>query len=102
VALGRYEHPEVLVRRTLLDEKFVCDGGRVGDAKGRVCYLYSKADQMTDWEDVVAHKEMAREKGWDVGEMVFEGTPHCGHFVGNEEVYVGEMGKMWEERASGC
>ena len=104
VALGRYEHPEVLVRRTLLDEKFVCGGARGGNGKGngRVCYLYSKADQMTDWEDVVAHKEMAREMGWDVGEVVFEGTPHCGHFVGNEGVYVGEMRRMWEGRAFGC
>ncbi|KAI4635488.1 uncharacterized protein J4E87_000440 [Alternaria ethzedia] len=96
VALGRYEHPEVLVRRTLLDEEFV--SGAEKGKKRTVCYLYSKADQMTDWEDVVAHKEMAREKGWDVGEVVFEGTPHCGHFVGNEGVYVGEMRRMWEGR----
>ncbi|KAI4671934.1 uncharacterized protein J4E78_000432 [Alternaria triticimaculans] len=99
VALGRYEHPEVLVRRTLLDEKFVA--GVEKEKKRRVCYLYSKADQMTDWEDVVAHKEMAREMGWDVGEVVFEGTPHCGHFVGNEEVYVGEMERMWEGKTFG-
>ncbi|KAI4682067.1 uncharacterized protein J4E88_004955 [Alternaria novae-zelandiae] len=96
VALGRYEHPEVLVRRTLLDEEFV--SGVEGGKKRRVCYLYSKADRMTDWEDVVAHKEMAREKGWDVGEIIFEGTPHCGHFVGNEDVYVGQMERMWEGR----
>ncbi|KAH6881887.1 indole-diterpene biosynthesis protein-like protein PaxU [Alternaria rosae] len=102
VALGRYEYPEVLVRRTLLDERFVCDGGRGGNAKGRVCYLYSKADRMTDWEDVVGHADMAKEKGWDVGEVVFEGTPHCGHLVGNDGAYVGEMGRMWEGRAFAC
>ncbi|KAI4961185.1 hypothetical protein J4E86_000211 [Alternaria arbusti] len=99
VALGRYEHPEVLVRRTLLDEKFVA--GVEEGKKRRVCYLYSKTDRMTDWEDVVAHKKMAREKGWDVGEVVFEGTPHCGHFVGNEGVYVGQMDKMWEGKTFG-
>ena len=103
VALGRYEHPEVLVRRTLLDDQFVCGlgEGKGKGKKGKVCYLYSKADRMTDWQDVVAHEEMAVEKGWDVGEVVFEGTPHCGHFVGNEGVYVGEMGRMWEGKTFG-
>jgi hypothetical protein len=93
VALGRYEYPEVLVRRTLLDEDFVC--GAEKGTKRRICYLYSKTDRMTDWKDVVEHADTAREKGWDVSEVVFEGTAHCNHFVKNEGVYAGEMRKMW-------
>jgi hypothetical protein len=97
VALGRYEYPEVLVRRTLLDETFVC--GMETDARRGICYLYSKTDRMTDWKDVIEHAAMAREKGWDVGEVVFERTAHCNHFAKNEEVYVGEMKRMWNGRA---
>lgn len=94
VALGRYEYPEVLVRRTLLDENFVC--GEERGAERRMCYLYSKTDSMTDWNDVVEHAVMAREKGWEVREVLFEGTAHCNHYAKNEEVYVGEMRRMWE------
>jgi hypothetical protein len=92
VALGRYEYPEVLVRRTMLDEHYV---SREGGEKGRICYVYSKADQMTDWHDVVEHADMAREKGWDVQEWRLEDTAHCNHFKSNEEGYVGRLRGMW-------
>jgi hypothetical protein len=105
VAMGRYEYPEVLVRRTLLDEAYVSAGVKrngegkqeeEGRGKGRICYVYSKEDQMTDWHDVVEHADIAREKGWEVREWRVEGTAHCNHFKGNEEKYVGWMGVMWE------
>jgi hypothetical protein len=103
VALGRYEYPEVLVRRTSLDEDYVrgVDGGvnegKMG--KGRVCYVYSKADQMTDWHDVVEHADMAREKGWEVEEWRLEDTAHCNHFSKYEQGYVEKMRAMWEGEA---
>lgn len=60
--------------------------------------MYSKEDKMTHWEDVVGHTDMARMAGWDVEAWRVEGTPHCGHFRGNEEAYRGRMKGMWEGR----
>jgi hypothetical protein len=99
VALGRYEYPEVLVRRTLLDEDCVrgVDEGKM--RKGKICYVYSKADQMTDWHDVVEHADMAREKGWEGEEWRLEDTAHCHHFRKHEEGYVERMRAMWEGKA---
>jgi hypothetical protein len=88
VAFGRYEYPEVLVRRTLLDEEYV--------KGGRICYVYSKADKMTDWLDIVEHAHMARGKGWQVEEWRLEHTAHCNHFSKNEQGYVGRMRGMWD------
>jgi hypothetical protein len=103
VALGRYEYPEVLVRRTLLDEDYVrgvsgsVDEGKTG--KGKICYVYSKADEMTDWHDVVGHADMAREKGWEVEEWRLEDTAHCHHFRKYEQGYVERMRATWEGEA---
>lgn len=117
------ENPSSLLRRTLLDEKKI--RGRVTsageDEKGteqpvsnidsvkeeetttepkqpagkRSCYLYSKSDQMVDWTDIRDHAAEARRKGWDVEELVFDGSPHCGHFQKDEERYVQAMERMW-------
>jgi hypothetical protein len=109
VGLGRYEYPEILVRRTMLDEEYVCNArsGKEGETrdgadegkKGRICYIYSKADQMTDWHDVVEHADRAREKGWEVEEWRLEDTAHCNHFRKYEEGYFGRMRAMWAGEA---
>ena len=93
VALGRYEKPETLIRRTLLDG--TCVVGSKG-GKGRVAYLFSKEDGHVEWEDVVAHADVARRKGWEVEECEFVGTGHCGHFRGGGGRYVAVMRRMWE------
>ncbi|KAF2243165.1 indole-diterpene biosynthesis protein-like protein PaxU [Trematosphaeria pertusa] len=92
VAAGRYDKPEDLFRRTLLDEKLV-----KGHAKkeGRICYLFSKADDHVDWKDVVDHAEVARDKGWEVEEALFEDTPHCNHFTKNTQRYTDMMHRLW-------
>jgi hypothetical protein len=91
VWLGRFEKLEKTIRETLLSEKFV-----VG--RNKISYVYSKADEMTWWEDVVGHAEMARRKGWRVEEWEVEGTGHCGHWRGHEEEYTGRMRGLWEGR----
>jgi hypothetical protein len=94
VALGRYDAPATLFRRTMVDGEFVCSGR---EGKGmRICYVFSKEDGITHWEDVVWHAEIARGKGWEVDEWVVEGTRHCNHFSENEERYVGKMRGLWE------
>lgn len=107
------ENPSTLLRRTMLNEKKL--GGRAageeprsGDEEGetaanggaggkRSCYLYSKSDQMVDWTDIRDHAAEARSKGWEVEEIMFDGSPHCGHFQKDEEKYVKAMERMWQE-----
>ena len=50
---------------------------------------------MVDWTDIQDHAADARRKGWAVDEIIFEGSPHCGHFQRDEEKYVRAMEKMW-------
>jgi hypothetical protein len=96
VAIGRYEKPEDLFRRTLLSEEMVVlTGTGEGEGKGRICYVYSKEDRMVDWRDVVEHADVARGMGWEVEEWVVEGTAHCNHFRGKEESYERKMRGMW-------
>jgi hypothetical protein len=90
-AMGRFEKLEHTIRKTLIGEEYV-------SGPKRICYVYSKTDQMTHWEDVTTHAETARGKGWIVDEWEVMGTEHCGHFRGNEEEYAGRMKGMWEGR----
>lgn len=109
------ENPSSLLRRTLLDEEKIrgeevpeagagAGAGAVekGERKeyeklkiGSSCYLYSKSDRMVDWTDIRDHAAEARSKGWDVEEIVFEGSNHCGHFQVDEQRYVAAMERMW-------
>lgn len=107
------ENPSSLLRRTLLDENQIRageiteNGAEVGRGEkreenenkkskfGSSCYLYSKSDQMVDWSDIQNHAAEARSKGWDVEEIVFEGSNHCGHFQVEEQRYVDAMERMW-------
>lgn len=107
------ENPSTMLRRTLLDEHKLsgrgaaeepCRGNEEGEtaakadeADKRSCYLYSKSDQMVDWTDIRDHAAEARRKGWDVQEIMFDGSPHCGHFQKDEETYVKAMERMWQE-----
>ncbi|KAL2041639.1 hypothetical protein N7G274_005423 [Stereocaulon virgatum] len=98
------ENPSSLLRRTLLDENKVAGTSELGNGPeddagkgpGRACYLYSKSDQMVDWTDVRDHAEEAKGKGWEVEEVLFEGSSHCGHFQKDEGLYVKAMEKMWQ------
>lgn len=112
------ENPASLLRRTLLDENKVIgvadeetsrsrgnreEGGQEDVAqppRGRIggkrsVYLYSKSDQMVDWMDIRDHAANARSMGWDVEEIMFDGSPHCGHFQKDEFSYVEAMKRMW-------
>jgi hypothetical protein len=52
---------------------------------------------MLDWKDVRDHAAEARSKGWDVKEIMFEGSGHCMHFQKDEEKCVNVMQRMWQE-----
>lgn len=93
VAAGRYDKPEDLFRRTLLDERLIEDSAK---EKGKICYISSKTDVMVDWRDIADHAKMAREKGWDVKELIFEDTAHCNHFAKHENEYSDKLRRLWE------
>ncbi|KAF2106653.1 indole-diterpene biosynthesis protein-like protein PaxU [Lophiotrema nucula] len=92
ILMGRYEKTETLIRRTLLDEKYVkC---------GKIAYAWSKEDRMVDWRDVESHAERAREKGWSVVSREFVGAAHCACAVVDGKGYEGLFGSVWGEPAS--
>lgn len=62
---------------------------------GKVCYFYSKEDRMCLWLDVRQHADEARRLGWDVREVLFEGSGHCAHFTKDEVRYADAVKSMW-------
>jgi hypothetical protein len=101
IACGRYEAPEDLIRRTLLDQEMVQAAAAEESKKKRACYLFSKADKMVEWTDVTDHAEDARAKGWQVEEIMFEGSGHCAHLPMHEEQYVAAVRNMWDAACAG-
>ena len=100
IACGN-ENPAGLMRRTLLDEAISRgmsdeDESTSEVGKGRVCYLYSKEDEMCEWTDIRDHAEEARSMGWKVDEEVFEGSAHCAHLSADMGKYISAMEKMWK------
>jgi hypothetical protein len=93
IAIGRYEKPEDMWRRTLLDAKFVTG---TTTKEGRISYMFSKADDQVDWQDIVDHADMARSKGWEVAVFEFKDTPHCNHFSSDVDLYSGIMQRLWD------
>ncbi|KAF2688136.1 indole-diterpene biosynthesis protein-like protein PaxU [Lentithecium fluviatile CBS 122367] len=83
-----WEKPERIYRRTLLDENTV-------ECK-RICYIFSKADTHVEWDDITSHAQDARRQGWDVGEVLFEDTPHCNHVSKYRKEYFGAIRRVWE------
>jgi hypothetical protein len=84
---GRYEHPEDYWRKSILDEKLI--------SSKKIFYIASKADKLTDWNDVVAHAETARRNGWDVREIIYDDTPHCNHLKKDPQAYENAITEMW-------
>ena len=84
------------MRRTLINEEMLGGASSGGDeVKGRVCYIFSEADEQVDWMDIKDHAEEARRKGWTVQEVVFEGSGHCAHLSKDAKKYVEAMKGMW-------
>ena len=102
IACG-YENPAHLQRRMMLDEDTV-SASHEGITEniegekpaGRVCYFYSKEDRMCLWSDIRHHADEARILGWDVREVVFEGSGHCAHFPQDEKRYADAVKSIWD------
>ncbi|KAJ5708217.1 hypothetical protein N7488_008018 [Penicillium malachiteum] len=62
-------------------------------------YLYSMADQMVGWEDVVSHqKEAKSELGCAVQGVAFPDGPHCGLVRDHHDQYWDEIQRFWQRR----
>ncbi|KAI9809558.1 MAG: hypothetical protein M1827_006793 [Pycnora praestabilis] len=102
IACG-YENPASLMRRTVLDPAIVqavVERTNVGDdvvegEVGRATYIYSKSDQMVEWTDIRDHAQDARSNGWQVEEILIEGSGHCAHYFKDEERYVETVKSFW-------
>lgn len=61
----------------------------------RRLYIYSKEDVMVGWEDVQSHLEDAQNRGYDVGQVLFERGPHCGLVMEDPHRYWDAVKKFW-------
>lgn len=84
--VGQQENSQLVMRRTFLDRDFL--------ETSNICYVYSKDDKITDWEDVHLHAEEAKEKGWSVEEHRLEGSSHCAHIRTNKELYAAVVKRL--------
>ncbi|RDW76654.1 TMEM53 family protein [Aspergillus mulundensis] len=60
-------------------------------------YLFSKADETIRWEEVQAHLDDARIRGYNVSSVVFHKSPHCALIVEDEKRYWGAIQQFWEQ-----
>ncbi|KAH9900373.1 hypothetical protein F4778DRAFT_771239 [Xylariomycetidae sp. FL2044] len=88
IAMGRYPPPENYWRESILDPKLI--------DTNRVAYIASKADKITNWEDVVAHAGAARQKGWETRELLVDDTTHVNHFSKHKDAYLDAVAAIWD------
>lgn len=50
---------------------------------------------MVGWEDVRSHLEDAGERGYSVGQVLFEQGPHCGLVMEDPNRYWDAVKKFW-------
>ncbi|KAI9372695.1 hypothetical protein BJX61DRAFT_542423 [Aspergillus egyptiacus] len=60
-------------------------------------YLFSKADEVMRWEEVQAHIDDARARGYNVACEVFHKGPHCALITEDEKRYWGAVRRFWEQ-----
>ncbi|KAL3438053.1 hypothetical protein BDV09DRAFT_160780 [Aspergillus tetrazonus] len=60
-------------------------------------YLFSKADVTIHWEEVQAHLDDARIRGYNVSSVIFHKSAHCALIVEDEERYWGAIQRFWEQ-----
>ncbi|KAL5049718.1 hypothetical protein BDW71DRAFT_153201 [Aspergillus fruticulosus] len=60
-------------------------------------YLFSKADETIHWEEVQAHLDDARARGYSVLSVIFHKSPHCALIVEDEKRYWDAIQQFWEQ-----
>ena len=90
VVITRYETPVAYWRKSILDQKLIdCD---------KVYYFASIDDKVVGWRDVLSHAKQARKEKWEVKELLYDYTPHCGHIRRDKQRtnYEDAVYYLWE------
>ncbi|KAJ5450416.1 uncharacterized protein N7458_006865 [Penicillium daleae] len=61
----------------------------------RRLFIHSKEDIVIGWEDVQLHLEDAQNRGYSVGQVLFERGPHCGLVMEDPNRYWEAVKKFW-------
>lgn len=62
--------------------------------EARRVYIYSKTDEMVDWETVEEHADEAEEDGVHVERERFGNSKHVGHMMEDSDRYWGAVGRI--------
>ena len=60
-------------------------------------YFYSEADKMVNWKDIEDHAESAKELGWPIEMVKFNGTEHVHHMRNAEDTYWNSISQIWSK-----
>jgi len=58
-------------------------------------YMYSESDKIVDAPDIEIHAEEAKELGWPVNMVKFEGSGHAAHMMKHEARYWEAVTALW-------
>ena len=61
-------------------------------------YIASRSDDMIEFDDVEAHRDVARQKGWRARLEEFVGSKHVAHPLVDKERYWRLVREHWEQR----
>ena len=87
--LARRENLISIVRRALNDETlFATHVPRL--------YVYGGKDELIRWQDVDAHAEEAKMKGYKVTTVRYADSVHVGHLMHDEQRYWGAVKRLWD------
>ncbi|OJJ50344.1 hypothetical protein ASPZODRAFT_139646 [Penicilliopsis zonata CBS 506.65] len=95
-ALGK-ENPQSAMCKILLDGSLIAGVPSKNEAGVSVCYIYSKTDTQIIWKEVHDHALEARNKGWEVEEIVYDDTGHCAHLSADEKRYTDALKWLWSQ-----
>ncbi|KAI6780625.1 DUF829-domain-containing protein [Emericellopsis cladophorae] len=63
----------------------------------RKLYMYSKEDDLINYEDIEVHAAEAKQLGWKVDVEVFEGSGHVGHMRLHAAQYWTAIAESWKK-----
>ncbi|KAF3398223.1 hypothetical protein F1880_006183 [Penicillium rolfsii] len=83
--------------RAVKDLRDILNASSTFGSRPRRLYISSKEDVVIGWEDVQSHLEDARNRGYSVGQVLFEQGPHCGLVMEDPTRYWDAVKKFWAD-----
>jgi hypothetical protein len=81
--------------RAVKDLRDILNESSTFGSRPRRLYIYSKEDVVVGWEDVQSHLEDAQNRGYSVGQVLFDQGPHCGLVMEDPDRYWDAVKKFW-------